>query len=143
MKKKYFATSKDKKDWISYTKNLKSVYDKDIDVTKQTITVNSTRRLDLHGFSIEQANKSVKKFIMESVEKGFKKLLIITGKGIRSKTQDNPYLSENMNILKNSVPEFIKNDEDLSSIINKISTANLKDGGEGAYYIFLGKRKNL
>ena len=143
MKKKYFATSKDKKDWISYTKNLANIYDKDIDATKQNITTNSVRKLDLHGFSVEQANKIVKKFIIESVAKGFKKLLIITGKGLRSKTHNNPYLSENMNILRNSVPEFIKNDEDLSSIINKISTASLKDGGEGAYYIFLRKRKNL
>ena len=85
----------------------------------------------------------VKKFIIESFEDGFKKLLIITGKGLRSKVHKNPYFSEQMNVLKHSVPEFIKNDEDLFEKISRISTADLKHGGEGAFYIFLKKKKNL
>ena len=88
-------------------------------------------------FSLYQANKAVKKFILESFEDKYKKLLVITGKGLRSKVHDNPYLSEQMNILKNSVPEFIKNDESLHKKIKKISEADLKDGGKGAFYIFL------
>ena len=97
---------------------LEGVYDKDIDFIKQNTLTNKIQKLDLHGFSLNQANKKIKKFIIESFEDGYKKLLVITGKGLRSKVYKNPYLSEQMNILKYSVPEFIKNDEDL---FNKIS----------------------
>ena len=143
MKKKYSVTPKDKKDWITFTERLENVYDKDADFVKQSTTLNKIRRLDLHGLSLNQANKVVKKFIIDSFEDGYEKLLVITGKGLRSKVRNNPYLSEQMNVLKYSVPEFIKNDEDLSEKINRISTADLKDGGEGALYIFLKKKKNL
>ena len=137
MKKKYTVTSKDKKDWIDFTKRLENIFDKDANFIKQNTSVNKIGKLDLHGLSLNQANKIVKKFIIESFEKGYKKILIITGKGLKSKVHKNPYISEQMNILKYSVPEFIKNDEDLFEKINRISTADLKDGGEGAFYIFL------
>ncbi|RUA14469.1 MAG: DNA mismatch repair protein MutS [Alphaproteobacteria bacterium] len=141
VKKKYPVTYKDKKDWITFTKRLENIYDKDTDFIKQNTTENKIRRLDLHGLSLNQANKIVKKFIIESFEGGYKKLLIITGKGLRSKVHKNPYLSEQMNVLKYSVPEFIKNDENLFEKISRISTADLKDGGEGAFYIFFKKVK--
>ena len=141
MKKKYTVTSKDKKDWIDFTKRLENIFDKDANFIKQNTPVNKIGKLDLHGLSLNQANKIVKKFIMESFEKGYKKILIITGKGLKSKVHKNPYLSEQMNILKYSVPEFIKNDENLFEKINRISTADLKDGGEGAFYIFFKKVK--
>ena len=143
MKKKYSVAPKDKKDWITFTKHLVNVYDKDAVFLRQNTTVNKIGRLDLHGLSLNQANKVAKKFIIESFAKDYKKLLIITGKGLRSKVHNNPYLSEQMNVLKHSVPEFIKNDEDLFGKISKISTADLKDGGEGAFYIFLKRKKNL
>jgi len=141
VKKKYSVTPKDKKDWITFTERLENVYDKDTDFVKQSTTLNKIRRLDLHGLSLDKANETVKKFIIESFENGYKKLLIITGKGLRSKVHKNPYLSEQMNVLKNSIPEFIKNDEDLFEKISRISTADLKDGGEGAFYIFFKKVK--
>ena len=141
MKKKYSTTSKDKKDWIAFTKRFENLYDKDADFTKKNTIVNKVQKLDLHGFSLNKANKIVKKFIIESFENGFKKLLIVTGKGLRSKVYNNPYLSEQMNMLKHTVPEFIKNDEDLFDKINRISKADLKDGGEGAFYIFLKQTK--
>ena len=137
MKKKYPATLKDKNDWITFTKHLKNIYDKDAVFIKQNSTANKIGKLDLHGLSLDQANKIVKKFIIESFEEGYKKILIITGKGLRSKVHKNPYLSEQMNVLKYSVPAFIKNDEDLFNKIKKMSNADLKDGGEGAFYIFL------
>ena len=84
-----------------------------------------------------EANKTVKKFIIESFNNGYKKLLIVTGKGGRSKSRANPYLSEKLSVLKYSVPEYINNDENLINKIRKISQADLKDGGEGAIYIFL------
>ena len=92
---------------------------------------------------MEESNKKVKKFIIESSNRGYKKLIVITGKGLRSKSYSNPYISEKLNILKNSVPAFIKNDEDLKSKISKISEADIKDGGEGAIYIFLKNNKKF
>ena len=143
MKKKYPVSPKDKKEWIAFTKRLENIYDKDAALIKQDIAANKTRRLDLHGLSLNQANKIVKEFVIDSFERGYKKLLIITGKGLRSKINENPYRSQQMNVLKHSVPEFIKNDEDLFTKINRISTADLKDGGEGAFYVFFKKIKNL
>ena len=138
MKRKYSATLKDKKEWIAFTKRLENVYDKDAGSVKLNTTVNKIKRLDLHGLSLNQANKIVKKFIIESINHGSKKILIVTGKGLRSKVHDDSYRSEKMNVLKYSIPEFIKNDEDLSNKISSISTkAEPKDGGEGAFYIFL------
>jgi len=141
VKKKYPVTSKDKKDWITFTKRSEKIYNKDDAFVKQNTIISKTKRLDLHGLSLNQANKIVKKFIIESFEYGYKKLLIITGKGLRSKVHQNPYLSEQMNVLKHSVPKFIKNDEDLFEKIKRISIADLKDGGEGAFYIFFKKVK--
>ena len=142
MKKKYSAISKEKSDWIAFTKKIGDVYDKDAVFDKQN--TNKIRKLDLHGFSLNEANKIVKKFTIESINYGCKKILVITGKGLRSKVRDDPYRSEKMSVLKYSIPEFIKNDEDLSNKISSISTkAEPKDGGEGAFYIFLKRQKNL
>jgi len=143
VKKKYPVTSKDKKDWIAFTKRLENVSDKDVDFIKQNTTVHKIRKLDLHGFSLIEANKITKKFINQSHEDGYKKLLIVTGKGLRSKIFNDPYRSEKMNVLKYSVPEYIKNDENLFNKISKISTADLEDGGEGAIYVFFKKAKKL
>ena len=142
MKKKYPVTPKDKKDWNVFTRRLENIYDKDNDLIKQNTTINKIRKLDLHGLSLNQANKIVKKFIIESFEGGYKKLLIITGKGLRSQVHKNPYLSKQMNVLKYSVPDFIKNDDDLFDKISKLSVADLKDGGQGAFYIFLKQKKS-
>ena len=140
MKKKFSATSKDKKDWVSFIKKSEKIYDKDSEFTSQNINQNITKKLDLHGNSLDEANKKVKKFIIKSFEEGHKKLLIVTGKGLRSKVYNDIYRSKKKSVLKHSVPEYIKNDEDLLHRINKIETASLKDGGDGAIYIYL---KNL
>ena len=137
MKKKYFVSSKDKKDWITFTKKANSIRAKEIDYPEQNTKVNAVQKLDLHGFSLSEANKIVKKFITKSSDSGYKKLLVVTGKGRRSKIHDNPYLSEKLNVLKYSVPEFIKNEKDLNDKIKRIEKASLKDGGEGAIYIYL------
>ena len=92
---------------------------------------------------MDNANKVVKKFIIESFDKGYNKLLVVTGKGLRSKSYDNPYISENLSVLKNSVPEYIKNNENLNSIISKIIQADQQDGGEGAINIFLKNNKKF
>ena len=136
MKKKFGITSKDKEDWKSFTQNLRNINPKEVDVVKQVLNIKKIPKLDLHGFTLDQANKEVEKFIIQSFNAGHKKLLIVTGKGLRSKSHDNPYASEKLSVLKYSVPEYIRNSKNLSNKINKISEANLKDGGEGAIYIF-------
>ena len=113
MKKKYTPTIKDKKDWVDFTKNLKNIYDKDLNKIQGNIIKKKIKKLDLNGLTLVQANRAVKKFIIQCFEEGYKNLLIITGKGIRSKVQNNPYLSEKMSVLKYSVPEFLKSDKEL------------------------------
>ena len=143
VKKKFSSSSKDKKDWITFTKQMGTINAKESDFEDDNDKTNALKKLDLHGLTLDEANKIVKKFIIDSFNNDFKKLLIVTGKGLRSKSLNNPYLSEELSVLKYSVPEYIKNDEDLSNIISRISEADQKDGGEGAIYIFLKKIKNL
>jgi len=139
VKKKSTVSSKDKKEWIDFTKQIGNIHPKEADFSQTNTRINKVRKLDLHGYSISESNKIVKKFIVESFDCGYKKLLIVTGKGSRSKSYDNPYISEKLSVLRYSVPEFIKNDENLDNKINRISTADIKDGGEGAIYVFLKK----
>ena len=137
MKKKDPVTLKDKEDWTAFTENMGSISAKESDLSKESIQINKVQKLDLHGFSLIEANKMVENFIIKSFNNGYKKLLIVTGKGSRSKSHENPYLSEKLSVLKHSVPEYIKNDENLNSKIIKISEADIKHGGEGAINIYL------
>ena len=120
VKKKYTVPSKDKKDWMNFTKQIGDISPKEADVLQLNGEINKVPKLDLHGFSLEESNRMIKKFIIKSFDRGYKKLLIVTGKGLRSKSYNNPYVSEKLNILRYSVPEFIKSDENLISKISKI-----------------------
>ena len=141
MKKEKLVTSKDEKDWNNFINNTDSIHDKDSDESINYIQTNKTKKIDLHGFSISKANEEVKFFLIKSYEEGYKKIIIITGKGSRSKVYSDPYKSDKMSILKYSVQNFIENEKDLMTIVKKISQADIKDGGEGAIYLFL-KDKN-
>ena len=143
MKKKYVVSSKDKKDWIDFTKQISNISLKEADFLQNNTEINKVRKLDLHGFSLSESNKIVKKFVVESFDQGYKKLLIVTGKGLRSKSYDNPYISEKFSVLRYAVPEFINNDESLNNKVRKISIADIKNGGEGAIYIFLKSNKKF
>ena len=143
MKKKYSVASKDKKDWDVFTKQMGNISAKESDFLKENVLINKVKKLDLHGTSLVEANERVKNFIIESFNSGYKKLLVITGKGLRSKSSGNPYLSETLSTLKYAVPEYIRNDESLNKKITRISQADLKDGGEGAIYIFLKNNKKF
>ena len=143
MKKKYVVSSKDKKDWIDFTKQISNISLKEADFSQNNTEINKVRKLDLHGFSLSESNKIVKKFVVESFDQGYKKLLIVTGKGLRSKSYDNPYISEKFSVLRYAVPEFINNDESLNNKVRKISIADIKNGGEGAIYIFLKNNKKF
>jgi len=143
VKKKYSVSNKDKRDWIDFTKNPGNLYDKDNNFLKQNKEINFTKKIDLHGSSLSEANTIVENFINDCFALGYKKLIIITGKGSRSKNFKNPYRSEKMSVLKHSVPEYIKNNLSLFNKINKISKASLEDGGDGAFYIFLKNNKKI
>ena len=134
MKKK--LTDKDKKDWENFILNKQKIFDKDSS-SKNTINNKISNFIDLHGFSLENANKTIEKFINNSYEEGVKKIIVVTGKGKRSKVEDNPYLSRELSILKNSVPEFIRSNQNLMKKIKGISEANIDDGSSGAFYIYL------
>ena len=122
---------------------MDNIHVKKEDLAEQNIEMNRIKKLDLHGFSLIEANKKVKKFIIESFDNGYKKLLIVTGKGLRSKSYDNPYVSEQLSVLKYAIPEYIKNDENLNYKISKITQADPQEGGEGAISIFLKKNKKF
>ena len=143
MKKRHTATFKDKKDWIDFTKQIDSVGAKAVDLLQENIQTNKVPKLDLHGSSLNKANRKVKEFVNEYFNQGYRKLLIITGKGLRSKADENPYISEKFSVLKYSVPEFIKNEENLNKKVMKISIADKKHGGNGAIYIFLKNNKKI
>ena len=129
-------TDKDKKDWKNFTSSRDKVPNKDFKLNKKNIEKNTKRIIDLHGFSLENANKIVEGFINNSYQEGIKKVIVVTGKGKRSKTANNPYLSRDLSILKHSVPEFIKSNSSLMDKIKQIREANIEDGGSGAFYIY-------
>ena len=129
----------DKKNWEDYIKNPSDVFDKD-----KTNSINTEKksrfRFDLHGFTLDQANKQVREIILSCIEKKYKEILLITGKGKHSTNDKDIYKSKDLGRLKYSVPEFINSDQELSSLIVSIRDAKIKDGGEGAIII---KLKNL
>ena len=131
----YNISDKDKRDWNTFIKSEDKIPDKDLEKTK--VKVIESRSLDLHGHSLEQANKIIETFINKSFKDGVKKLIIVTGKGLHSKNDADPYVSKDLSILRYSVPEFIKNNELLMKKIIEIKQANVKDGGSGAFYIYL------
>ena len=139
MNKHKDLSAEDKKNWEDYIKNPSDIFDKD-----KTNSVDNEKksrfRFDLHGFTLDQANKKVKEIIFSCVEKKYKEVLLITGKGKHSKNDKDIYTSKDLGKLKYSVPEFINSDQELSSLIISIQDAKIKDGGEGAIIIEL---KNL
>ena len=99
------------------------------------------RSIDLHGYTLDQANKIIENFIQNSYSEKINKLIVVTGKGLHSQNEKDPYVSKDLSILKYSVPEFISNNKNLMNIIHEIQDAKIEDGGSGAFYIFLKKNK--
>ena len=139
MTKKKDLNQEDKKTWEDYIKNPSDVYDKDKDTTNY-IQRRERYKFDLHGLTLDEANTKVKDIIEHCVKNKFKELLLITGKGMHSKSDENAYISKELGKLKYSVPEFIKNNSELKKLVVSINKAERKDGGEGAIII---KLKNL
>jgi DNA-nicking Smr family endonuclease len=133
-------TDKDKEDWEDFLNSSEKIPNKDF-VRKNNIRYEKIKKIDLHGYTIEEANKGIENFILKSFDENVTKIIVITGKGLRSKNIQNPYLSKDLSILKNSVPEYIKNNKNINQLIIEIKDAKIEDGGGGAFYIYL-KNKN-
>ena len=131
-------SEKDRKIWDEFLSNNQKLPDKDNFQNK--IIIKRTRSLDLHGKTLDEANSIIENFIKKSYEDKVQKLIIVTGKGLHSDNENDPYVSKDLGILKYSIPEFVKNNENLMKIISNISEASVEDGGTGAFYIFLKKR---
>jgi len=127
---------KDKQDWEKFLNNKEKIPNKDF-IHKKNIRYEKIKKIDLHGYTIEEANKAIEQFIQKCFEESVTKIIVITGKGLRSKNVENPYLSRDLSILKYSVPEFIESNKDLMKMIIESTDAKIEDGGSGAFYIYL------
>ena len=135
-------SDKNIQDWKNFLNNKEKMPDKDF-VNKKNIRYEKIKKIDLHGHTIDEANRAVEQFIQKCFDEDVTKIIVITGKGLRSKNVENPYLSKNLSILKYSVPEFIENNKSLTQFIIETTDAKIEDGGGGAFYIFLkNKFKN-
>ena len=130
-------SEKDKKTWDEFLSNDQKLPDKDN--FQSEIKSKKTRSLDLHGKTLDEANKIIENFIRRSYEDKVHKLIIVTGKGLHSSNEKDPYVSKDLGILKYSIPNFLNNNTELMKIISNISEASINDGGSGAFYIFLKK----
>ena len=131
-------SKKDKKDWENFLSSNDKLPNKDkLFRTKRNL---KTKHIDLHGFTLEQANITIEKIIKEAYENHISKIIVVTGKGLHSNTEKDPYVSKDFSILKYSVPEYIENNEDLMDKILEVKDADIEDGGTGAFYIFLKKK---
>ena len=138
MKKKNDLSNLDKVQWEEYLKNPKDIFDKELANTQST-AVHERFRFDLHGFTLTEANQKVRELIINCQKKSFREILLITGKGLHSNTDQNTYVSKELSKLKFSVPDYIKSNNDLSDKIYSIEQASINDGGEGAIIIKLNK----
>ena len=129
-------SDKDKEDWKNFVSNNEKIHNKDF-FPKNNIRHEKIKKIDLHGYTIKEANNAVEQFINKCFHESVTKIIVITGKGLRSKNATNPYLSKDLSILKYSVPEYIESNQNLINMIIEITDANIEDGGGGAFYIFL------
>jgi len=132
--------NKDEQDWENFLNNKEKISNKDF-IHKKSIRHEKIKKIDLHGYTIEEANKAVEQYIQKCFNENVTKIIVITGKGLRSKNVENPYRSKDLSILKYSVPEFIENNKSLTQFIIETTDAKTEDGGSGAFYICL-KNKN-
>ena len=132
-------SDKDKKDWEDFLSSNEKLQDKDYKLKEKKQY--KTRSIDLHGYSLDEANEIIQDFINKSYEENVNKLIVVTGKGLHSNNEKDPYVSKDLSILKYSVPEYIENNIELKKIILEITNAKIEDGGDGAFYIHLKRKK--
>ena len=131
-------SKKDKKDWEDFLSKSEKLPDKDFKLEKKKVP--KVKHIDLHGFTLEQANNTIEKFIDECYQNNVSKIIVVTGKGLHSNVEKDPYVSKDLSILKYSIPEYIENNLELMKKILEIKDAKIEDGGSGAFYIFLRKK---
>ena len=134
-------SDKDKKDWHKFINSSEKLPNKDFKYQKNKNL--KIRSIDLHGYTLDEANKTIEDFINKAFSENINKLIIVTGKGLHSQNEKDPYVSKDLGILKYSVPEFITSNASLMNMINEIKDAKIEDGGGGAFYIFLKKNKSI
>ena len=134
-------SDKDKKDWHQFLNSTEKLPNKDLKHQKNKNL--KVRSIDLHGYTLDEANKTIEAFINKAFFENINKLIIVTGKGLHSENEKDPYVSKDLGILKYSVPEFITSNASLMNMINEITDAKIEDGGGGAFYIFLKKNKSI
>ena len=134
-------SEKDKKDWETFISSDEKLPNKDFKSSKQNFF--KIKSIDLHGYTLEEANKTIEEFIHKSFRDKINKLIVVTGKGLHSQNKKDPYVSKDLGILKYSVPQFIENNLNLRKKIIEIKDANIEDGGSGAFYIFLKKNRSI
>ena len=132
-------SDKDKKDWRKFINSTEKLPNKDFKYQKNKNQ--KIRSIDLHGYTLDEANKTIEDFINKAFSENVNKLIIVTGKGLHSENEKDPYVSKDFGILKYSIPEFITNNASLMNMINEITDAKIEDGGAGAFYVFLKKNK--
>ena len=129
---------KDKQDWENFLSSDEKLDNKDFKLNKKkTLKI---KNIDLHGYTLQEANKTIQEFINNSYDNGVSKIIVVTGKGLHSNVEKDPYVSKDLSILKYSVPEFIENNTELMKKVFEIKDAEIEDGGSGAFYIFLKKK---
>ena len=141
-KKTTETLEKDKEDWKNFLNNKEKIPNKDF-INKKSIRFEKIKKIDLHGYTIEEANKAVEHFIQKCFDENVTKIIVITGKGLRSKNVENPYLSKDLSILKYSVPEFIESNISLTKLIIETTDAKIEDGGSGAFYVYLKNKLKI
>ena len=133
-------SDKDKKDWLNFINNKEKLDNKDFFKEKKN-KIQLEKSIDLHGYTLDEANKTIHEFILSCYSSNVKKINVITGKGSRSKNKDNPYQSESLGILKYSVPEYIKSKHELKKVIKDIKQSDIEDISKGSFDIFLKRFK--
>ena len=134
-------SKKDKEDWEIFISSSDKLPNKDLKISNQKSF--KIKSIDLHGCTLEEANKTIEEFIYQSFNEKVNKIIVVTGKGLHSQNEKNPYVSKDLSILKYSVPKFIENNKSLMKIIYEMKHASIEDGGAGAFYIFLKKNKSI
>ena len=134
-------SDKDKKDWCKFINSAEKLPNKDFKNQKNNNI--KVRSIDLHGYTLDEANQTIEDFINKAFSENVNKLVVVTGKGLHSENEKNPYVSKELGILKYSVPEFITSNASLMKMIIEITDAKIEDGGGGAFYIFLKKNKSI
>ena len=134
-------SEKDKKDWLNFINKKEKLTDKEISEKKKKL-FNKEKTIDLHGYTLEEANNKIFEYIENCYLNNVDKINIITGKGLRSKNLDDPYQSNDLSILKYSVPNFIKNNTELMDKILKIDFDSVNSPSKGNFDIILRSKKS-